>query len=217
MSGFEQARTTMVDTQVRPSDVTRYPIIAAMLGVPRENYVPSDARAVAYADSEIEIARGRLMPAPRTVAKMLDTLELNGSELVLLIGSGTGYSAALLSRLAEAVIAVEEDDDLARSSAQQLSDDGADTVLVEHRPLTEGAPEHGPYDVIFVEGGVAELPQGLTDQLRQDGKIVMLRCDGPLSYAEFGVKGTNDISTRRLFDATARILPGFSRDQTFIF
>ncbi|MEL7216236.1 MAG: protein-L-isoaspartate O-methyltransferase [Pseudomonadota bacterium] len=217
MIDYVAARTAMVDCQVRPSDVTRYPIIAAMLGVPRERFVPGEAAAVAYMDENIQLSSNRAILAPRTLAKMLDAVEFDGSELVLNVGTNHGYTAAILARLAEAVVALEEDPILAASAATALSEAGADNVAVEEGPLVAGAAGLGPYDVIFIDGAVETLPPALVDQLRMDGRIILLRSQGPLCYAELGVKGPNGISTRRLFDATAPVLPGFSTDPAFIF
>lgn len=217
MIDFAAARTAMVDCQVRPSDVTRYPIIAAMLDIAREKYVPNTATTIAYIDENIDLGAGRTMLAPRTLAKMLDAVQPDGSELVLHIGAGLGYGSALLSRLTQAVIAVEENAEFAAAAAAQLSADGEDTVIIEEGSLAAGSAVHGPYDLIFIEGAVEEIPTALTEQLSEHGKIIMLRTEGPLCFAEIGVRGANGFSTRRLFDANAPVLPGFEAKRVFTF
>ena len=134
----------MVDTQVRPSDVTKFPIIEAMLTVQRENFVPTDRREAAYAGEHVSLGAGRVVLDPRTLAKMLDAADIGPDEMVLDIGSGLGYSAAVAARMAEAVIAVEDDETMAADAQSVLIEQGADNVVVHHGPLTDGAAQHGP-------------------------------------------------------------------------
>ena len=106
MSDFSRRRTTMVDTQVRPSDVTKFPIIDAMLTIPREQFVPADKRELAYVGEHVPLGDGRFVLEPRLLAKMLEAANLQNSDLVLDVGSGLGYSAALAAHIADAVIAL---------------------------------------------------------------------------------------------------------------
>lgn len=217
MTDFKAARTAMVDCQIRPSDVTRFPIIQAMLTVPREQYLPSEAQAVAYMGEHVEIGSGRVCLDPRVLAKLIDTLAIQPDDLVLDVGAGLGYSTAIVASIAEAVVALEQDEALAAEAAATLSAQGVDNAVVETGPLVEGAPAHGPYDVIVLQGGVETLPQALVDQLRPDGRIAMIRMRGALGVAELGIKGANGITWRRSFDATAPILPGFAAEKAFVF
>lgn len=217
MPDFAAARTAMVDCQIRPSDVTRYPIIAATLAVPREDFVPGDMRSVAYAGDDIALSADRTILAPRTFAKMLDALALTGAELVLDIGCALGYSTAVIAHMSEAVIGLEQDEAYASEAGTALTKIGADNAVIEVGPLGEGAAAHGPYDAMIIQGAVEVLPQTIIDQLRPDGKIVMLKVEGALCYAALGVKGSNGISWRRIFDATAPILPGFAAKPAFVF
>ena len=150
MSEFASRRMMMVDTQVRPSDVTKFPIIDAMLQVPREVYVPRDKQEAAYIGENVEIAPGRVVLEPRTLAKMLDALDIQPDEMVLDLGCGLGYSAAVIARLADTVVAVEEDAALAAEAQRVLSDEGVDNAVVVAGPLAAGAAKHGPYDVIMM-------------------------------------------------------------------
>jgi protein-L-isoaspartate(D-aspartate) O-methyltransferase len=217
MTDYAARRTVMVDTQVRPSDVTKFPIIDAMLDVPREAFVPRHLREAAYMGENIDLGGGRVILEPRTLAKMLDSLDIRSSELVLDVGSALGYSAAVIARMAEAVVAVEEDDDMAEEAQGLLSENGADNVIVHHGPLAEGAQEHGPYDVIVVQGGVGELPQTLADQVKQGGRIACLFMEGALGAVRIGYKIDGDISWRYAFNAGAPVLPGFERHKAFTF
>lgn len=215
MTDFASLRTAMVDCQVRPSDVTKYPVIDAMLTVPREVYVPAAKRTVAYADAPIPFAPGRAMLEPRTLARMLDALSPGPDELALVVGSGYGYSAAVMSRLAQAVVALEEDPEAASEAASALAAHDADNVIPVEGPLAEGAPKHGPYDVMLIEGGIETLPDALAGQLREGGRIVALRMDGQAGEVCLGVRHGGHIAWRPVFNAAAQVLPGFSKAKAF--
>ncbi len=216
MSEFASRRMMMVDTQVRPSDVTKFPIIEAMLYVPREVYVPRDLQEAAYVGVNVEIAPGRVVLEPRTLAKMLDALDILPGEIVLDLGCGLGYSAAVIARLADTVVAVEEDADLAAEAQRALSEEGVDNAVVVAGPLAAGAAKHGPYDVITVEGGIETLPQALADQLKEGGRIAAVFMEGALGTVKVGLKQGGRIDWRFSFNATAPILPGFARNRGFV-
>lgn len=209
MTDYAQRRTFMVDTQVRPSDVTKFPIIDAMLSVPREAFLPRDKREAAYVGENIEIAENRVILEPRTFAKLLDALDISGNELVLDIGTGYGYSSAVIARMAEAVVAVEDDADRASEAQAALSEQGADGVILHEGPLNEGAAQHGPYDVIILQGGVGELPAAIAEQLKDGGRVACLFMEGALGTAKIGHKSGGHISWRFAFNATAPVLPGY--------
>lgn len=215
MTDYAHRRRVMVDTQVRPSDVTKYPIIDAMLKIPREVFVPDGLREAAYAGRNIDLGDDRVILEPRTFAKMLDALDVTGQELVLDVGCGLGYSAAVVACMAQAVVAVEEDDTMAAEAQQNLSDIGSDNVIVHSGPLSEGAAEHGPYDVILVQGGVAAVPQALIDQLKNGGRIACLIMDGALGTVKVGYKHDGAVSWRFEFNASAPILRGFEKVRAF--
>ena len=215
MTDYAARRTTMVDTQIRPSDVTKFPIIEAMLSIPREEFVPASLREAAYVGENLDLGRGRVMLEPRTLAKMLDALDVQRDELVLDLGCGLGYSAAVIARLAEAVVAVESDSDLADEAQGILSREGADNVILHHGPLAEGAAQHGPYDAVVIEGAVAELPVGITDQVKEGGRIACLFMEGVLGVVRVGYKLDGAISWRFAFNASAPVLAGFERQAAF--
>lgn len=216
MADFAQRRTMMVDTQVRPNEVTSYPVIEAMLNVPREQFVPDSRRDIAYAEENIALAPGRVLLEPRTLGKMIDILDLQNSDLVLDIGCGFGYSAALVARIAEAVVAVEEDPDMATEAESRLSAQDVFNVAVVNATLTEGCASQGPYDAILVEGAVEDIPAAVTDQLHEGGRIVALFLEGELGAVRFGRKLDGRINWRFAFNAGAPILPGFSHSRGFI-
>ncbi|EAQ27188.1 protein-L-isoaspartate O-methyltransferase family protein [Roseovarius sp. 217] len=215
MTDYAARRTMMVDTQVRPSDVTKFPIIDAMLSVPREVFVPTALREAAYMGENLDLGEGRVMLDPRTLAKMLDALEIEGDDLVLDIGPAYGYSAAVIARMAEAVVGVEDTAAMVEEAQRTLSEQGADNVVMHEGPLADGAPEHGPYDVITVQGAVAHLPEALLAQLKDGGRIACLFMEGALGVVRIGYKIDGQISWRYAFNAGAPILPGFERHAAF--
>lgn len=217
MIDFVAARTTMVDSQVRPSDVTLYPIIDAMLAVPRENYVPGGLKPVAYVGEHVPLAPRRVVLDPRVFGKMLDALAVGPADLVLDVGCGLGYSTAVLGRLAEAVIGVEADEAMAAEAASTLAADGVDNAVVQHGPLTEGDASHGPYDVIVIEGGVEQVPQALIDQLKEGGRIAAIFIDASAGRVRIGQKTGDAVAWRDAFDATAPTLEGFEAAPGFEF
>lgn len=215
MTDYAARRTMMVDTQVRPSDVTKFPIINAMLSVPREAFVPDHLREAAYMGDNVDLGGNRVVLDPRTLAKILDALDIQQDELVLDIGSGLGYSAAVIAYMAQAVVAVEEDKDMATEAQSLLPELGADNVAVHEGLLTEGAAEHGPFDVIIVEGAVAHLPDALIDQLKDGGRIACLFMEEALGVVRIGYKIDGRMSWRFGFNAGAPVLPGFERHAAF--
>ena len=215
MTDFATRRVMMVDTQVRPSDVTKFPIIEAMLSVPREVYVPRDRREAAYIGENIVLAPNRVMLEPRTMAKLLDALDVKPTETVLDLGCGLGYSTAVIARMAEAVVAVEEDETLGAEAQSILSGESVDNAAVIVGPLASGAAKHGPYDVITIQGGVETVPQALVDQLKDGGRIGAIFMEGALGIARIGYKLDGKVDWRFSFNATAPVLKGFAAERAF--
>jgi protein-L-isoaspartate(D-aspartate) O-methyltransferase len=215
MADFSKRRTMMVDTQVRPSDVTKFPIIEAMLAIPREAYVPDALREAAYVGENLEIAPGRVLLEPRTLAKMLDALDIQPGDLVLDVGAGLGYSSAVAARLSEAVIALEQDETLANEAQRRLSDQGVDNAAVVVGSLAAGSARHAPFDVVIVQGGVETLPDAITMQVREGGRIACLFIEGSLGVVRIGLKQGGRVNWRFGFNAAAPLLPGFARAREF--
>ena len=215
MPDFATRRTMMVDTQVRPSDVTRFPIIEAMLHVPREHFVPESRREAAYLGENLYLAPGRVMLEPRTLAKLLEGLDVQPGERVLDLGTGLGYGAAVLASLGAEVAALEEDPALAQAAAIALASEGAG-VRVQQGPLVAGAPALAPFDVILVEGAVEVVPDAILAQLKEDGRIGALFSEENLGIARIGRKEAGLVSWRYAFNAGAPVLPGFERAAAFV-
>lgn len=216
MTDFAIRRTMMVDTQVRPSDVTKFPIIDAMLSVPREAYVPDGKKEAAYVGENVDLGGGRVVLEPRTLAKMLDAVDVQGDEVVLDLGCGLGYSAAVLARMADFVVAVEDDEDMAAEAQTILSEQGADNVAVIAGALTDGNAKNGPYDVIMIEGAVEAVPQAILDQLKDGGRISCIFADGMLGTVRIGYKIDGEMVWRPAFSAGAPLIKGFEAPREFV-
>ena len=216
MADYAQRRTTMVDTQVRPSDVTKFPIIDAMLSVPRELFVPTDQREAAYVGENIDLGGGRVVLEPRTLAKMLETADIQPGELVLDIGCGLGYSSALAAHLAEAVVALEDDETRVSEAERALGEAGADNAAVVQGALDEGAAKHGPYDVIMIQGAIEHFPEALTVQLKDGGRVVAIFVEGALGTVRVGYHMDGGVNWRFAFNAGAPVLPGFEARRAFV-
>ncbi|MDO5658352.1 MAG: protein-L-isoaspartate O-methyltransferase [Paracoccus sp. (in: a-proteobacteria)] len=217
MVDYAARRTMMVDTQIRPNEVTRYHVLEAFLNVPREAFLPPQASELAYLGENVPVAPGRILFEPRTIGKMLEALNVQPGELVMDLACGYGYASALLSRMAGAVVAVEDDAELVREAEARLAATDAHNVAVINAGLTTGAPAQGPFDAIFVGGAVEEIPDELIAQLRDGGRIVALFMEGQLGTVRLGHKIDGRVNWRYAFNASAPLLPGFVRQTGFVF
>lgn len=230
-AAFEAARVRMVDRQVRPSDVTRPELIDAMLWAPRERFLPKSKRPLAYMGEHVDLGGGRVELDPRTLAKMIEELGPRPDDLALVIGSGGGYAAAVMSRLCAAVVALEEDPALSTAASESFAAIGVDTVINVSGPLAAGWAENGPYNVILVNGAVeagalrpgGALAKVIDQQLASGGRLAALNVEGALGWCAVAMKAAShgpaglDWSARRAFDAAAPILPGFAAEKEFVF
>lgn len=205
----------MVDTQVRPSDVTKFPIIDAMLSVPREKFVPDSLREAAYVGENLDLGGGRVMLEPRTLGKMLDALDVQPSHVVLDVACGLGYSTAILAHMCDFVVAVEDDEARAQEAQSTLSELGIDNAAVMAGALTDGSEKSGPYDIIIIQGGVEQVPAALLAQLREGGRIACVFVEAALGVVRVGHKIDGKINWRFAFNASAPVLAGFEKRATF--
>jgi protein-L-isoaspartate(D-aspartate) O-methyltransferase len=211
------ARRMMVDGQVRTADVTNPDLIAAMLAVPRELFVTSALAGQAYSDSDLAIGEGRVLLKPMVLAKLIQAAQLGTSDHVLDAGCGTGYSSAILSRLAGAVVALEEDASLAKLARQALSAAGAAQVVVATGPLTAGWPAAAPYDFILLNGATEVTPESYAGQLKPNGRLACIFAAGPVGKAMLYRLVEGRLVGRPIFDASAPVLPGFVAPPAFVF
>lgn len=215
MVDYSARRTMMVDTQVRPSDVTKFPIIDAMLSVPREVYVPDALREAAYIGENVDLGGGRVVLEPRTLAKLLDAVDVQPGHVVLDLACGLGYATAVIAQIADFVVGVEDDADLAREAETLLAEQGVHNAAVMNGTLAEGAAKSGPYDIIITQGAVEQVPQAILDQLREGGRIACIFAESALGVVRIGHKIDGQISWRFAFNASAPVLKGFEKAKNF--
>ena len=215
MTNFLTRRTTMVDTQIRPADVTKFPIIDAMLQVRREVFVPDHLNETAYADAILDLGHGRVILEPRTFAKMLDAVDIQGNELVLDIGCGLGYSSAVIGKFSEAVVSIEENEYMAAEAEAHLAAEGCLNVAVVQGSLAQGAAQHAPFDVIIVQGAVEHMPAALIEQLAEGGRIVVVFSQKGQGAVRVGYKTDGQMSWRFACNAFAPVLKGFVAERSF--
>lgn len=216
MIDFDAARRQMVDCQIRPNDVTDYDIIDAFSSVPRELFVPTSKKAIAYSDADVDLD-GRSLGQVTPLAKMLQAADVASADVVLCIGSGAGYGAAIVSKLANSVIAVESNEDLVSRSSETLIELGYDNVAVIQGDLEVGCPSEAPFDVILVEGAVSTLPQALLDQLRDEGRLVVVEGEGLSGQIRVYSRNGDDISATGFANVAVPRLPGFEKAEQFVF
>lgn len=211
------ARRTMVDRQVRTADVTDLALIAAMLDVPRERFVPADHADVAYLDRDVAVAPGRALLKPMVLAKLIQAAGVRSGDHVLDVGCTSGYAAAVLGRLAGSVTALDDEPALTDWAAKNLSALGAANVAVKTGPLTAGWKPSAPYDAILIEGAVEIVPESLAGQLKPEGCLVCVMGRNRPGKAMVYLLVEGSLSGRQIFDATAPVVPGFSAPPAFVF
>jgi protein-L-isoaspartate(D-aspartate) O-methyltransferase len=223
MIDFAEARRMMVEGQVRTYDVSDTRVLAALLEIPRENFVPADRQAVAYLDRDlavVDMAAGkprRFLLKPAVLARLIQEAEVMPTDHVLDVGCAGGYSSAVLSRLAARVVAVEEDPELANAARERLAAAGAANVTIVSGPLTAGAPSQAPFDVILLNGAAEILPQSLTRQLKDGGRLAGVFGRVPAGRATIFRAISGHLTGYPVFDAAAPMLPGFAKPAEFVF
>lgn len=216
MPDYAAQRFNMVESQVRTNDVPDQRIQKALLEIPRERFVPAAKRAVAYAEAAVEVVPSRFLLEPRTFAKLLHLAVIGPEDNVLDIGCATGYSTAVLSRLARRVIGLEADVDLARVATDMLPAVNAANATVVQGPLTEGHRRGAPYDAIVIEGAVENVPDALTAQLAEGGRLVAMVQEGAQVRANLYLRHRDHVGYRRDFDGSAPLLAGFRKRVGFV-
>ena len=210
MQDFSLARRAMVDSQLRPEAVTDRAVLAAMGSIERERFVPEAARALAYFDRPVRLSGDRSMMPPAALGRLLSELAPRAGERALVVGSGTGYAAALLSAIGLDVVALESDEALA-SFAREA---GVDTVVGD---LAKGWAKGAPYDLILLDGAVEDVPAALAGQLAPHGRLAGAIIDRGVTRLVVGRVAGGSLGLRSLVDADVQPLPGFSRPRAFTF
>ena len=220
MNDFDVSRLNMVESQVRCNGITDGRLIDAMSEVPRERFVGPGKQSLAYMDACVSIGDetvNRYLIEPRVFAKMLQLAAISTEDVVLDVGCASGYSTAILSHLARAVVAVESHDGLSELANANLTSLSIDNAAVVTASLTEGVARQAPYDVIIINGRVETIPQALLDQLNEGGRLVAVVGTATSARARLYVRNDDKISSRDDFDAQIVALPGFERKPSFVF
>ena len=218
MYDYAKARLAMVNSQIRPSDVTDHRIQDAMGEIPRELFLPISQLSKAYADAEVALNDERAMLRPREFAKLVQAAKVKAGDVVLDIGCARGYSTAVLSRLAETVIGLEDaQSKLAAKTSDRLSKVGADNAVVVEGELAAGVPGQGPFDVIIVNGAVAAPAPAWIEQLAEHGRLAVIERDGVIGRAKIYTKAGGHVGERAVFDSAPPFLPGFEPETGFVF
>lgn len=213
---YAVARQHMVDSQIRTNKVTDERLIDAIRALPRERFVPERLRARSYLDDDVEIAPGRFLMEPMVTARLVQTAEVRPTDMALVVGAATGYAAALLARLANTVVALESDAGLAQRAGAAFSELAIDNAASVEGALSAGCAKHAPYDVIYLDGAVEQLPQALIDQLGEGGRMVGVLVERGVGRAMLWTKSGGSVSPRVLFDANVAPLPGFQAPSRFV-
>jgi len=220
---FQTARLAMVESQIRPNAVRDPLILNAFAILPREAFVPESQKALAYMDEAVPVLPATEGSPPRyllpsmVLAKLLQGAAVSPSDHALDIGGATGYSAAVLAQICRKVEALETSEALAGAMKQNLKAANAEQVSVHHGPLNRGVDASKPYDLILLNGSVAEEPRELFDQLAEGGRLVTILRRGWQGHAVLFTKSSGAVSGRPIFDAAAEYLPGFERHPNFVF
>ncbi|MEE8352684.1 MAG: protein-L-isoaspartate O-methyltransferase [Rhodospirillales bacterium] len=214
---FDLARRNMVESQIRPNRVTDMHLIEAMESLPREAFVPADLQGVAYTDTALSLSDGRFLMEPMVMARLIQAASPGPSDLALSVGCGTGYGPAVLAKLVGTVVAVESDSSLAQHTQRILSELGIDTVAVVEDDFKTGCPAQGPYDVIYFDGAVDEIPRSIAEQLAEGGRLVAVVLGRGTGRAMLMTRHQGVLSSVEVFDATTVRLPGFEPPEKFVF
>jgi protein-L-isoaspartate(D-aspartate) O-methyltransferase len=218
MGLFDAARRRMVESQLLPNKVTDERVLDAFARIPRELFVPATIRRAAYIDENLPVGRGRYLMEPMVAARLIQAAAPTRSDTALMVCAGTGYEAAVLSQLTRTVVAVEEDEDLARQARAALVDENIAAVTVVEGPPAAGYKQRQPYDVVLFAGAVAELPGDVIGQLAQDGRLVaVIRAEPGVGRATLVIRRGGVLARRVLFDAATPLLPGFAPRPAFVF
>ncbi|MET4697903.1 protein-L-isoaspartate(D-aspartate) O-methyltransferase [Constrictibacter sp. MBR-5] len=218
MTDYAAARLNMVESQIRANNVTDPPVVDAFMSVPREMFVPKTMRGVAYVDEDLSLGDGRYLIEPMVLARLVQLGQVGPEDLVLDVGSATGYSTAVLARLAAAVVGVEADEQMVQAATANLGQLGIDNAVFVRGPLEAGYAKQAPYNVIIFQGAIDEVPPAIADQLAEGGRLVaVVRQPRGMGLGTLFMREHGTLSGRAAFDAATPLLPGFARKPAFVF
>jgi protein-L-isoaspartate(D-aspartate) O-methyltransferase len=214
---YAAARQHMIDSQIRTNKVTDATVIASLAALPRELFVGESHRKLAYIDRPVPMGTGRRMMEPMYLARLLQVAELQPKAKALVVGAGTGYAAAILSKMVDKVVALESAADLTARARTILAGLGIGNVVVVEGDLAAGRPQEAPFDFILIDGAVEILPDALTAQLVEGGTLACIVMSGSIGHGVLVTKADGVLTRREIFDAETDVLPGFTRPQRFVF
>ena len=218
MSVYEAARANMIESQIRPNKVTDERLIGAFDRIRRELFVQEHLRGVAYLDEDLPLGAGRYMMEPMVAARLLQAIAVGAKDTALVVGAGVGYEAALISLLGRAVVALEDNAELARIGRAALVEHRIASVQYVEEPLPQGHRARSPYNVILFAGAVAEIPEEIAVQLGEGGRMAaVIRGQAGLGRATVTTRTGGILAHRVIFDAATPLLPGFRPKPAFVF
>ncbi len=218
MPNYATARLNMVENQIRPNHVTDPRVLEAMAKTPRELFVPPSLQGIAYVDEDVPVMPGRYLMEPMVLARLLQAAAITPDDVVLDVGCASGYSTAVIARLAATVVAVESDQGLMHGATARLAELDADNAVVVEGALAEGYPGQAPYDAIVLGGSVDDIPPAIADQLAEGGRLVAVVTGGSVvGRGVLVMRLHGSLSRRDLFDASVPPLPGGSLERGFEF
>lgn len=215
---YVAARRNMVECQLRTNRVTGPSILAAMGSVPREQFVPSEVAEIAYIDEDLPVGHRRHLMEPMVLGRLLQAAGPAATEVALCVGGGTGYSAAILSRMTRAVFSLDCESAMTVLATEKFAELGYDNAVAVDGELSRGWPDEAPYDLVLFDGAVAEPPQSIFEQLAENGRLMaVLLKDGQPGRATLMHKRGGNMSRRELFNANIPMLPEFEEKASFVF
>ncbi len=215
---YAAARRNMIECQLRTNKITDKRILEAMSLIPRERFISNERAMMAYTDTDVPCGDGRYLMAPIAVSRLIQEAAITAGDSVLCIAAGTGYSVAVMARIAGSVIALESSPDCAKKAGELLAELNLDNAVVVEGDVTVGWAAESPYDIIFIDGMVAEVPNTLFEQLADGGRLLAIIDSGDgIGRATLFVKLSGNISDRQIFDIRVGRLLEFDKVQEFVF
>ncbi len=208
-----KARTQMVDTQIRPADVTDYAVLNAFSSIPKEFYVPKDQAQIAYAEVEIDMGYHRKMMTPRAFAKLVQLADIQNEDDVLVVGAGLGYETAILAEVARLVIAIEENKNFVKLATQNLAEQSVVNAVVKYEKFKAGFAGSAPYDVVIFLGAIDKLPKAYFDQIKEGGRgVAYLNENGVFNATTFERQQNSIVSTFEFTESVPHLIKVEAKD-----
>lgn len=227
MTNFDTLRMNMVNSQLLPNAITSKELLEAFRELKRENFVPESQQGLAYIDRDLSIdaatsnGEKRFILDPMVQAKLVQAANIKPTDIVMDVACATGYSTALIAKLANMVVGIEADEKIAALATSYIEQQEIDNAVIIHDPLADGYKKEAPYDVIVINGLVEEVPQELFDQLADDGRLIVVQVSdkssisAPLGHAFLYHKTHQAIAKRMVFDASPTKLNDFNKAPEF--